>query len=135
LPASRLEIEVTEGVLMQKSPSVSATLNVLHSMGVRLAMDDLGTGYSSLGQLARLPFDTIKIDRSLVIDRPTIDENAKQRAIVRAIATLGKGLGMSTLIEGIETENQLVKVVAAFSRRLRIPVQSTKLAGLSGVCL
>ena len=160
VPASRLEIEITEGVLMQESASVLATLNELHSMGVRLAMDDFGTGYSSLGQLARLPFDTIKIDRSLIIDRPTIVENVKQRAIVRAIATLGKGLGMCTLIEGIETVSQLMnaysdgctsaqgylfgkavsaaqldEVIAAFSRRLNIPLESTKLSELSGVKL
>ncbi len=152
VPANRLEIEITEGVLMQESPSVLATLNELHSMGVRLAMDDFGTGYSSLGQLARLPFDTSKIDRSLTIDRPAITENMKQRAIVRAIAMLGKGLGMCTLIEGIETVSQLMnaysdgcisaqgylfgkavsaakldEVIAAFSRRLKIPLESTKL--------
>ena len=156
MPANRLEIEITEGVLMQESPSVMATLNELHSMGVRLAMDDFGTGYSSLAQLARLPFDTIKIDRSLIIDRPTIAENVKQRAIVRAIATLGRGLGMCTLIEGIETESQLMnaytdgcisaqgylfgkavsaarldEVIAAFSRRLNIPLESTKPLELS----
>ncbi|MEO8658869.1 MAG: GGDEF domain-containing phosphodiesterase [Bryobacteraceae bacterium] len=160
IPASRLEIEITEGVLIQEPTSVLETLNDLHSMGVRLAMDDLGTGYSSLGQLARFPFDTIKIDRSLIIDRPTVVENAKQRAIVRAIATLGKGLGMCTLVEGIETEKQLVdaysdgcisaqgylfgkavsaaqldEVLAAFSRRLNIPLESTELLESAGVKL
>lgn len=106
IPASRLEIEITEGVLMRNSTAVLSTLNDLHAIGVRLAMDDFGTGYSSLGQLAKLPFDTIKIDRSLV------GENAKQRAIVRAIATLGNGLGITTLVEGIETEEQLANARA-----------------------
>lgn len=106
IPSSRLEIEITEGVLLQNSKAVISTLNDLHSMGVRLAMDDFGSGYSSLGQLAKLPFDTIKIDRSLV------GESTKQRAIVRAIAALGNGLGMITLVEGIETEEQLANAVA-----------------------
>jgi diguanylate cyclase (GGDEF)-like protein len=106
IPASRLEIEITEGVLLQNSNAIMSTLNELHSMGVKLAMDDFGTGYSSLGQLAKLPFDTIKIDRSLV------GESTKQRAIVRAIATLGSGLGVNTLVEGIETEEQRAHAAA-----------------------
>lgn len=101
LDPSRLAIEITESVLLNDSPVVHSTLASLHSMGVKLAMDDFGTGYSSLGQLAKFPFDTIKIDRSLV------GRNAKQRAIVRAIATLGKELGIDTLAEGIETQEEL----------------------------
>lgn len=101
LQPSRLAIEITEGVLLDDSLGVHSTLKSLHSMGVKLAMDDFGTGYSSLGQLAKFPFDTIKIDRSLV------GRNAKQRAIVRAIATLGKELGIATLAEGIETQEEL----------------------------
>ncbi len=103
LPASRLEIEITEGVLIKNSDVVVSALTDLRTMGVRLAMDDFGTGYSSLSQLAKLPFDVIKIDRSLV------GGSLKQRAIVRAIATLGAEIGMSTLAEGIETEEQLTK--------------------------
>lgn len=106
LPARRLEVEITEGVLLKNERSNMATIESLRAMGVRLAMDDFGTGYSSLGQLAQLPFDTIKIDRSLV------GGSAKQRAIVRAITTLGGGIGMSTLAEGIETEEQLLKAHA-----------------------
>lgn len=101
LQPSRLAIEITEGVLLNDSAVVQSTLDALHAMGVKIAMDDFGTGYSSLGQLAKFPFDTIKIDRSLV------GRNAKQRAIVRAIATLGKELGIATLAEGIETEEEL----------------------------
>jgi diguanylate cyclase (GGDEF)-like protein len=102
LPANRLEIEITEGVLFQNGDEVVAILDDLRAMGVRLAMDDFGTGYSSLGQLSKLPFGTIKIDRSLIGGGP------KQRPIVRAIAMLATALGMSTLAEGIETEEQLM---------------------------
>jgi len=101
LPPNRLEIEITEGLLLRDSRSVLSTLNELHCRGVRLAMDDFGTGYSSLVQLAKLPFDNIKIDRSL------IGIAAKKRAIVRSIVVLGEGLGMSVLAEGIETEEEL----------------------------
>ncbi len=101
ISGKRLEIEVTEGLLLRNEAVVSAALQHLHEMDVRLAMDDFGTGYSSLGQLARLPFSKIKIDRSLV------GGTEKERAIVRAIATLGEGIGMATLAEGIETTTQL----------------------------
>jgi diguanylate cyclase (GGDEF)-like protein len=100
LPASRLEIEITEGILLEHSSTVLNTLHALHTRGVRLAIDDFGTGYSSLGQLADLPFNTIKIDRSLV------GTSAKQRAIVRSIVALGEALGMSVLAEGLETEEE-----------------------------
>jgi diguanylate cyclase (GGDEF)-like protein len=101
LPPNRLEIEITEGLLLKDSRSVLSTLDELHGDGIRLAMDDFGTGYSSLVQLAKLPFDTIKIDRSL------IGIAAKKRAIVRSIVALGEGIGMSVLAEGIETEEEL----------------------------
>lgn len=101
IPGSRIEIEITEGLLLKNEAVVVAALHGLHRLGVRLAMDDFGTGYSSLGQLAKLPFDKIKIDRSLV------GGTAKERAIVRAIATLGGGIGMATVAEGIETPTQL----------------------------
>jgi diguanylate cyclase (GGDEF)-like protein len=101
LPANRLEVEITESLLLKDSHSILSTLSALHNKGVRLAMDDFGTGYSSMSQLAKLPFDTIKIDRSL------IGTTAKQRAIVRSIVTLGTGIGMSVLAEGVETEEEL----------------------------
>jgi diguanylate cyclase (GGDEF)-like protein len=100
LPANRLEIEITEGILLEHTNTVLKTLHALHGRGVRLAIDDFGTGYSSLGQLAKLPFDTIKIDRSLV------GASAQQRAIVRSIVAIGEGLGMSVLAEGLETEEE-----------------------------
>ncbi len=100
LPPARLEIEITEGVLLGKSASVQGTLHALHEMGVRLALDDFGSGYSSLGQLANLQLNRIKIDRSL------LSPGGNNSAIVRAVATLGVGLNLSTLAEGIETEEQ-----------------------------
>ncbi len=101
ISGERIEVEITEGLLLKNEAVVVSALNNLHRLDVRLAMDDFGTGYSSLGQLAKLPFDKIKIDRSLV------GGTAKERAIVRAIATLGEGIGMATLAEGIETHIQL----------------------------
>jgi diguanylate cyclase (GGDEF)-like protein len=98
LPANRLELEITEGILLEHTRTVLNTLQALHARGVRLAIDDFGTGYSSLGQLAKLPFDTIKIDRSLV------GASAQQRAIVRSIVAIGEALDMSVLAEGLETE-------------------------------
>lgn len=106
IPGHRIEIEITEGLLLKNEAVVVSALHALHRLGVRLAMDDFGTGYSSLGQLSRLPFDRIKIDRSLV------GGTAKERAIVRAIATLGEGIGMATLAEGIETSTQLANAEA-----------------------
>jgi diguanylate cyclase (GGDEF)-like protein len=100
LPPNRLEIEITEGILLEHTSTVLNTLHALHARGVRLAIDDFGTGYSSLGQLAKLPFDTIKIDRSLV------GASTQQRAIVRSIVALGESLGMSVLAEGLETEEE-----------------------------
>jgi diguanylate cyclase (GGDEF)-like protein len=107
LPANRLEIEITEGILLEHTSTVLSTLHDLHARGVRLAIDDFGTGYSSLGQLAELPFDTIKIDRSLV------GASAQQRAIVRSIVALGEGLGMSVLAEGLETEEEFDNACSA----------------------
>jgi diguanylate cyclase (GGDEF)-like protein len=107
LPGERLEIEVTEGIMLRNDETVYNTLNELRAMKVRIAMDDFGTGYASLGQLARFPFDKIKIDRSLV---SADGDNLKQRAIVRAITALGHSLGVSTLAEGIETAEQLARL-------------------------
>jgi EAL domain-containing protein (putative c-di-GMP-specific phosphodiesterase class I) len=100
LSANRLEIEITEGILLEGTTAVLNSLQALHARGVRLAIDDFGTGYSSLGQLAKLPFDAIKIDRSLV------GASAQQRAIVRSIVAIGEALGMSVLAEGLETEEE-----------------------------
>ncbi|MBL8587595.1 MAG: EAL domain-containing protein [Methylobacteriaceae bacterium] len=104
LPASRLELEVTESVMLEKSDRNLQTLGQLRQLGVRISMDDFGTGYSSLGYLRDFHFDKIKIDRSFVSD---VAANAQSRAIVRAIAGLGASFGIKTSAEGVETAEQL----------------------------
>jgi diguanylate cyclase (GGDEF)-like protein len=104
LPASRLELEITESVLLEKSERNIAILNQLRALGVRISMDDFGTGYSSIGYLRSFRFDKIKIDQSFVRDL-LIDEGSL--AIVRAIAGLGISFGMTTTAEGVETEEQV----------------------------
>ncbi|WP_286134160.1 EAL domain-containing protein [Methylobacterium sp. Leaf123] len=106
LPAGRLELEITESVLMQDSDAVIGSLHRLRAMGVRIALDDFGTGYSSLSYLCRFPFDKIKIDRSFIRD---IDEPVAA-AVVRAVVGLGERLGMAITAEGVETEEQLERV-------------------------
>jgi diguanylate cyclase (GGDEF)-like protein len=100
LPASRLEIEITESLLLEDEAATEATLHRLRGLGVRIAMDDFGTGYSSLGYLRSFPFDKIKIDQSFIRD---LDSKPDSRAIVRAITGLGRSLGMRTTAEGVET--------------------------------
>ncbi len=109
LPGSRLEIEITESVLLRNERPVLKSLHQLRAMDVRVAMDDFGTGYSSLSQLHSFPFDKIKIDRSFVND---CDDVAGQNAIIRAITALGVSLGMATIAEGVETPEQLLRIRA-----------------------
>ncbi|HXL64241.1 MAG TPA: EAL domain-containing protein [Xanthobacteraceae bacterium] len=106
LPARRLEVEITEAVLLQDTESNIGVLDELRSLGVSISMDDFGTGYSSLAYLQKFPFDKIKIDRSFVheLDRP------ESMAIVRAVTGLGGSLGMKTTAEGVETQQQLEKL-------------------------
>ena len=104
LPASRLELEITESVLLEKSERNIAILNQLRELGVRISMDDFGTGYSSIGYLRSFPFDKIKIDQSFVRDL-LVDQGSL--AIVRAIAGLGISFGITTTAEGVETEEQV----------------------------
>ena len=104
LNPTRLELEITESVLLQDKEATLATLHQLRQLGVRIAMDDFGTGYSSLTYLQCFPFDKIKIDRSFVKD---ITDNAGSLNIVRAVAGLATGLGMKTTAEGVETKEQL----------------------------
>ncbi|MFH6782628.1 MULTISPECIES: putative bifunctional diguanylate cyclase/phosphodiesterase [Methylobacterium] len=104
LDPHRLELEITEGVLLQDSESTLAILHRLKRLGVRIAMDDFGTGYSSLGYLRAFPFDKIKIDRAFVAD---LSVRPDALAIVRAVTTLADSLGMTTTAEGVETEEQL----------------------------
>lgn len=98
-----LELEVTEGVLMEDWHSTQATLDALRAMGVRLSLDDFGTGYSSLSYLKRLPLNTLKVDQSFVRGLPADQDNL---AIVRAIVALARNLGFSVTAEGIETLDQ-----------------------------
>lgn len=103
LPARRLELEITESVLMQDSDAVIGCLHRLRALGVRIALDDFGTGYSSLSYLCRFPFDKIKVDRSFVRDL----DSPVAAAIVRAIVGIGERLGSTITAEGVETEEQL----------------------------
>src|SRR6202035_986448 len=104
LPAKRLELEITETLLLEKSGQVLATLHALRALGVRISMDDFGTGYSSLSYLRSFPFDKIKIDQSFVRD---LGANRDAQAIVRSIISLGIGLGVTITAEGVETEAEL----------------------------
>ena len=110
LSPTRLEIEITETVLLQNRETTLAVLHQLRALGIRIAMDDFGTGYSSLTYLQSFPFDKIKIDRSFVKD---IGHNTGSLNIVRAVAALANGFGMSATAEGVETHGQLAQIVAA----------------------
>jgi diguanylate cyclase (GGDEF)-like protein len=109
LQPSRLEIEITETVLLQNRETTLAVLRQLRELGIRIAMDDFGTGYSSLTYLQCFPFDKIKIDRSFVKD---ITENAGSLNIVRAVAALARGMGMTATAEGVETREQLDRITS-----------------------
>ena len=104
LAAGRLELEITESVLLDKNDDTLAILHQLREFGVRISMDDFGTGYSSLSYLRSFPFDKIKIDQSFVRDLTGSDNSL---AIVRAVAGLGAALGITTTAEGVETPEQL----------------------------
>ncbi len=104
LPAERLELEITETVLLNDKDDHLAILRELKALGVRISMDDFGTGYSCLGTLRSFPFDKIKVDRSFVSD---LEGNPDAGAIVHAVLGLGHSLGMVTCAEGVETNEQL----------------------------
>jgi diguanylate cyclase (GGDEF)-like protein len=110
LPADRLELEITEAVLMQDDKAIVGMLHQLRGLGVRIAMDDFGTGYSSLSYLRSFPFDKLKIDQSFIAD---VGSNTDSVAIIRTIAELGTTLGIETTAEGIETIAQLELVQRA----------------------
>ena len=109
LSPNRLELEITETLLMDKSEQVLATLHALRALGVRISMDAFGTGYSSLSYLRSFPFDKIKIDRSFVHN---LSDNLDSQAIVRAVVSLGESLGITITAEGVETEDDLAKLKA-----------------------
>ncbi|MBR1147569.1 EAL domain-containing protein [Bradyrhizobium sp. AUGA SZCCT0431] len=109
LDPARLEIEITETVLLHNKEATLAVLHQLRELGIRIAMDDFGTGYSSLTYLQSFPFDKIKIDRSFVKD---ITENSGSLNIVRAVAALANGMGMTATAEGVETKEQLDSIAS-----------------------
>ncbi len=112
LPAARLELEITESVLMADSDATLATLHRLRALGLRISMDDFGTGFSSLSYLRSFPFDKIKIDQSFVRDLTAQGSSGgNAQAIVRAVTGLGSNLGMRTTAEGVETQAQLRRVL------------------------
>ncbi len=104
LPANRLEVEITEGVLMSDFTRALSILRRLKALGLRIAMDDFGTGYSSLSYLQSFPFDKIKIDRGFIAN---LDSNPQSAAIIRAVIGLGRGLNLPIVAEGVETAEQL----------------------------
>ncbi len=110
LPGARLELEITESVLLRDAAETLAILHALHARGVRIAMDDFGTGYSSLSQLRSFPFDKIKIDRSFIHE---VEAQTDGQAVVRAVAALGTSLGITVTVEGVETEAQAAFVAAS----------------------
>jgi diguanylate cyclase (GGDEF)-like protein len=107
LPATRLELEITESMLLKSSTETLAMLHDLRNIGASIAMDDFGTGYSSLSYLHSFPFDKIKIDQSFIRG---LSERPDSIAIIRAIVSLGRSLGIRTTAEGVETEQQLAQL-------------------------
>jgi EAL domain-containing protein (putative c-di-GMP-specific phosphodiesterase class I) len=103
LAPSRLELEITEGVMINDFSRAVSILNRLKSLGVKIAMDDFGTGYSSLSYLQAFSFDKLKIDRIFICD---LEHNYHSRSIVRAVISLGRSLSLPILAEGVETETQ-----------------------------
>ncbi|QXH36953.1 bifunctional diguanylate cyclase/phosphodiesterase [Pseudomonas muyukensis] len=104
-PAQRLELEITENVMLNDIEGALGTMLALKELGVRLNMDDFGTGYSSLGYLRTYPFDSIKIDKRFIAGLS--NQSGNDRAVVQAIINLGKAMGLTVTAEGVETEQQL----------------------------
>jgi diguanylate cyclase (GGDEF)-like protein len=107
--SNRLELEITEGLLLRQSEATMKALHDLREMGIGICMDDFGTGYSSLGYVRRFPFDSLKIDRTYVAD---LLEDPNAHAIVDTTIRLGSRLGMKTVAEGVERREQLVYLIA-----------------------
>ncbi len=105
VPPARLMLEITEGVLIDNPDEMVKRIEDLHALGVRIALDDFGSGYSNLGYLQRFPLDKLKIDRSFVA---ALGTSANGGVIIQAIVALGRALGLSVLVEGVETEQQRV---------------------------
>ncbi len=109
LPAQRLELEITERVLLEESDATLAAMEQLKNLGISISLDDFGTGYSSLNYLRQFPFHKIKIDQSFIRD---LGEKRDARSIIGAVASLGAGLDKIVVAEGIETEEQMKLVMA-----------------------
>lgn len=107
LSPNRLELEITESVLLQDGDTTLAILHELRELGVRISMDDFGTGYSSLSYLRKFPFDKIKIDQTFIFD---MSDHSDSLAIVRAVIAMGNGLGIATTAEGVETAEQFKRL-------------------------
>lgn len=104
LPPHQLELEITEGVVLDNANSAREVMHRLKALGVRLAMDDFGTGYSSLSYLHTYPFDGIKIDRSFIAG---LDTSSNGEAVIEAIIGLGRALSLTVTAEGVETQRQM----------------------------
>jgi EAL domain-containing protein (putative c-di-GMP-specific phosphodiesterase class I) len=104
VPANRIELEVTESMVMQNAEQTTHVLNELRKLGVTLAIDDFGTGYSSLVYLKRLPIDTLKIDKEFIGD---LTRDPDDQAITATVITMGHSLGLNVIAEGVESEQQL----------------------------
>jgi diguanylate cyclase (GGDEF)-like protein len=116
LPGRRLEVEITESALLQSNPATLAAVHQLRALGIQISMDDFGTGYSSLGYLQNFPFDKIKVDRSFINN---LSNGTGAFAILKAITTLARSLDVTTIAEGVETQEQLEKVRALGCREMQ----------------
>jgi EAL domain-containing protein (putative c-di-GMP-specific phosphodiesterase class I) len=105
IPPSRVVLEITEGVLIDNPDEMVKRIKDLHDLGVRVALDDFGSGYSNLGYLQRFPLDKLKIDKSFVA---ALGRSSNGGVIIQAIVALGRALGLTVLVEGVETEHQRV---------------------------
>jgi EAL domain-containing protein (putative c-di-GMP-specific phosphodiesterase class I) len=137
LPASRLELEITETVLAHNEEHTIRALHELRALGARIVMDDFGTGNSSLNHLRTFPFERIKIDRSFIRD---VAANTGAAAIIRAVTGLGKGLNLSVIAEGVETAEQLTVLRACECTRMQgflfsrpVPLSETRALASSGI--
>jgi EAL domain-containing protein (putative c-di-GMP-specific phosphodiesterase class I) len=109
MPAHRLELEVTETMLVEDGPQAARVIAALQGLGVSVALDDFGTGWSSLAYLRRFAFDELKIDRQFLRD---LDADPRVETVVTAILGIGRGLGMRVVAEGVETQEQADRLLA-----------------------